>query len=68
MTDHYVGIDVHKRQAQVAVIDAEGTLVEEVRVVARGLNTASVSKETGTYGGFSSSVRILRFTTRKIRI
>jgi transposase len=32
MTDHYVGIDVHKRQAQVAVIDAEGNLVEEVRV------------------------------------
>lgn len=27
-----MGIDVHKRQAQVAVIDAEGDIVEEVRV------------------------------------
>ena len=31
-TDHYLGIDVHKRQAQVAVLDDEGTVVEEIRV------------------------------------
>jgi transposase len=31
-TDHYLGIDVHKRQAQVAVLDDEGELTEEVRV------------------------------------
>jgi len=31
-TDHYVGIDLHKRQAQVAVLDDEGEVVEEVRV------------------------------------
>ena len=32
-TDHYVGIDLHKREAQVAVLDSEGEVVEEVRVV-----------------------------------
>lgn len=32
MTEHYVGIDVHKRQAQVAVLDEEGEVVKEVRV------------------------------------
>ena len=31
-TDHFLGIDVHKRQAQVAVLDDEGEVVEEVRV------------------------------------
>jgi transposase len=31
-TDHYLGIDLHKRQAQVAVLDDEGEVVEEVRV------------------------------------
>jgi predicted NBD/HSP70 family sugar kinase len=28
----YLGIDLHKRYAQMAVIDSEGELVEEVRV------------------------------------
>ena len=32
MADHCVGIDVHKRQAQVAVLDEEGEVTEEVRV------------------------------------
>ena len=32
MTDHYVGVDVHKREAQIAVINEDGDLVEEVRV------------------------------------
>ncbi len=31
-TDHYLGIDLHKRKAQVAVLDDEGEVVEEVRV------------------------------------
>ena len=31
-TDHYLGIDAHKRQAQIAVLDDEGTVVEEMRV------------------------------------
>ncbi len=30
-TDHYMGIDLHKRQAQIAVLDDEGEVVEEVR-------------------------------------
>ena len=29
----YLGIDVHKRYAQVAVMDEAGKIVEEVRVV-----------------------------------
>jgi predicted NBD/HSP70 family sugar kinase len=28
----YLGIDVHKRYAQVAVMDEAGTIVEELRV------------------------------------
>jgi transposase len=32
MTEHYVGVDVHKTQAQVAVIDEHGEIEEEVRV------------------------------------
>jgi transposase len=32
MTDHYVGIDVHKTESQVAVIDEMGEVTEEVRV------------------------------------
>jgi len=31
-TDHHLGIDLHKRQAQVAVLNDEGEVVEEVRV------------------------------------
>lgn len=30
--DHYIGIDGHERQAQVAVLDDGGTAVEEIRV------------------------------------
>jgi predicted NBD/HSP70 family sugar kinase len=38
-TGHYVGIDLHKREVQVAVLDSEGEIVEEVRVrVASTLN------------------------------
>lgn len=33
MTDHYLGIDAHKRQAQVAVFGDEGEVTEEVRVL-----------------------------------
>jgi transposase len=32
MTDYYVGIDVHKTEAQVAVLDDEGQIEQEVRV------------------------------------
>ena len=42
-TDHYLGIDVHKTDAYVAVMDDEGTLVEEVRV-ASGLRNVCTSE------------------------
>jgi predicted NBD/HSP70 family sugar kinase len=32
MTDYFLGIDVHKTEAQVAVLDDEGQVEEEVRV------------------------------------
>ncbi|WP_080503439.1 IS110 family transposase [Halococcus thailandensis] len=32
MTEHYVGVDVHKTKSQVAVIDDNGEIEEEVRV------------------------------------
>ena len=32
MTDHYLGIDVHKTESQVAVLDEMGKPVEEIRV------------------------------------
>jgi transposase len=32
MTDYYLGIDVHKTKSQVAVLDDEGLVEEEVRV------------------------------------
>ncbi|MBS8126411.1 transposase, partial [Haloferax volcanii] len=34
----YLGIDLHKRYAQVAVIDSEGQIVEEVRVTNANLD------------------------------
>lgn len=37
-TNHHVGIDVHKRDAQVAVLYDEGEVVEEVRVANADLN------------------------------
>ena len=37
-TDHYLGIDVHKRQAQVAVLDDEGEVTEEIRVAKADLD------------------------------
>ena len=37
-TDHYLGIDPHKREAQVAVLDDEGEVVEEVRVAKADLD------------------------------
>jgi transposase len=38
MTDYYVGIDVHKTGAQVAVLDDEGQINKEVRVANADLN------------------------------
>lgn len=32
MSDHYLGFDVHKKSSQVAVMNSEGEIVEEVRV------------------------------------
>ena len=32
MTDYYLGVDVHKTKSQVAVLDDEGLVEEEVRV------------------------------------
>jgi len=39
-TAHYLGIDLHKRQAQVAVLDGKGEVVEEVRVATRTSTTS----------------------------
>jgi hypothetical protein len=36
-TDHYLGTDVHKTDAYVAVMDEEGELVEEVHVASADL-------------------------------
>ena len=33
MTDYYLGIEVHKTKSQVAVLDDEDLMEEEVRVV-----------------------------------
>jgi len=41
-----LGTDLHKRQAQVAVLDDEGKVVEEVRVVADG------TIYVGSYDGY----------------
>lgn len=38
MTEYYVGIDIHKTEAQVAVIDELGKLVQEVRVKSANLD------------------------------
>ena len=46
-TDHYLGIDVHKTDAYVAVMDEEGTLVEEVRVANADLDEIAQKYEGG---------------------
>ena len=46
-TDHYLGIDVHKTDAYVAVMDEEGTLVEEVRVANADPNEIAQKHEGG---------------------
>ena len=51
MADHYVGIDVHKRDAQVAVLDDEGDLVEEVRVA-----NADLDEIAQKYAGSSAAL------------
>ena len=50
-TDHYVGIDLHKRQAQVAVLDDEGEVVEEVRVA-----NADLDEIAQKYAGSSAAL------------
>ena len=50
-TDHYLGIDVHKRQAQVAVLDDEGKMTEEVRVA-----NADLDEIAQKYAGSSAAL------------
>ena len=50
-TDHYVGIDVHKRNAQIAVLDDEGEVVEEVRVA-----NADLDEIAQKYAGSSAAL------------
>jgi transposase len=46
-TDYYLGIDLHKTNAYVAVMDEEGTLVEEVRVANADLDEIAQKYEEG---------------------
>jgi len=50
-TDHYLGIDVHKTDAQVAVLDDEGEVVEEVRVA-----NADLDELADKYAGSSAAL------------
>jgi predicted NBD/HSP70 family sugar kinase len=50
-TDHYLGIDVHKQEAQVAVLDDEGEVTEEVRVV-----NADLDELAQKYAGSSAAL------------
>jgi transposase len=50
-TDHYLGIDVHKTDAQVAVLDDEGQVVEEVRVA-----NADLDELADKYAGSSAAL------------
>jgi transposase len=47
MTDYYVGVDVHKTESQVAVIDEYGEIQEEVRVANANLDEIA-EKYTGS--------------------
>lgn len=42
--DHYLGIDVHKTDAQVVVLDDEGQVVEEVRAFVFSYLTSHVRR------------------------
>lgn len=48
----YLGIDVHKRYAQVAVLDAAGELVEEVRV-----QNANLDDLAQRYAGAAAAIK-----------
>ena len=50
-TDHYLGIDLHKREAQVAVLDDEGEVTEEVRVA-----NADLDEIAQKYAGSSAAL------------
>ncbi len=52
-TDHYLGIDVHKRQAQVAVLDDEVEVTEEVRVA-----KADLDEIAQKYAGSSAALEV----------
>lgn len=52
-TDHHLGINVHKTDAYVAVMDGEGELVEEVRVANADLDEIA-KKYEGSQGAFEA--------------
>ena len=51
MTDHYVGIDVHKTESQVAVLDELGKPVEEIRV-----KNANLDEIAQKYAGSEAAI------------
>jgi transposase len=51
MTEHYVGIDVHKTESQVAVIDELGEPVERVRV-----KNANLDEIAQKYAGCKAAI------------
>ena len=51
MTEYYVGIDVHKTKSQVAVIDGNGEVEEEVRV-----NNANLDEIAQKYAGGEAAI------------
>jgi transposase len=51
MTEHYVGIDIHKTESQVAVIDELGEPVEEVRV-----DNANLDEIAQKYAGSEAAI------------
>lgn len=50
-TYYYLGIDVHKTDAYIAVMDEEGKFVEEVRVVNADLNESAQKYEAAPEAG-----------------
>jgi hypothetical protein len=51
MTEHYVGVDVHKTKSQVAVIDDNGEIEEEVRV-----NNTNLDEIAQKYAGSEAAI------------
>ena len=66
---NYLGIDLHKRESQVAVVDHDGEIQREVRV-ADSQTEGIVSKRGNGYLRWIlvQCARIQPFTTSKIRI